>query len=77
MKAKVRYIGNSLGILIPKKILDDIGIKAGDELSFRIEGVEEPEDIQQTLAGSSNGRKGGSEPSNVGPIPAPAAKKDI
>jgi len=30
MKAKLRKIGNSLGVLIPKKLLDKLGLSEGD-----------------------------------------------
>ena len=32
MNATIRKIGNSEGIIIPKDVLDRMGVKAGDEL---------------------------------------------
>lgn len=32
MKAKVRKLGNSLGIILPKDILDLFGLKENDEI---------------------------------------------
>lgn len=40
VKAKVRAIGNSLGIILPKKLLNDACISKGDEISIIID-VEE------------------------------------
>jgi putative addiction module antidote len=36
MKIKIRKIGNSLGILIPKDTLSLLHLKEGDELGFEI-----------------------------------------
>ena len=33
-KSKIRKIGNSLGILLPKELLEEMRIGEGDELSF-------------------------------------------
>lgn len=33
-KSKIRRIGNSLGILLPKELLEDMRVQEGDELSF-------------------------------------------
>lgn len=33
-KSKIRRVGNSLGILLPKELLEDLRVKEGDELSF-------------------------------------------
>ena len=33
---KLRPVGNSLGIIIPKKILDEKNIKEGDEITIQI-----------------------------------------
>ncbi len=37
VKAKVRAIGNSLGIILPKKILANAGIKKGDTIEINID----------------------------------------
>ena len=34
MKAKIRRIGNSLGILLPKDLLKLLGLKDGDEIEL-------------------------------------------
>lgn len=33
-KSKIRRVGNSLGILLPKELLEDLRVREGDELSF-------------------------------------------
>ena len=40
MNITIRKIGNSEGIIIPKDVLDRMGVKAGDELSLREENGE-------------------------------------
>ena len=37
MNITIRKIGNSEGIIIPKDVLDRMGVKAGDELTLREE----------------------------------------
>lgn len=37
MNVTIRKIGNSEGIIIPKEILDRMGVKAGDELTLKEE----------------------------------------
>lgn len=37
MNITIRKIGNSEGIIIPKDILDRMGVKAGDELTLKEE----------------------------------------
>ena len=34
MNVTIRKIGNSEGVIIPKEVLDRLGLKAGDELSL-------------------------------------------
>ena len=34
MKVKIRKIGNSLGILLPKDVLDLLGLTDGDEIEL-------------------------------------------
>jgi antitoxin MazE len=36
MRASVRKIGNSSGIIIPKPILRELGVKAGDEVEMTL-----------------------------------------
>ena len=38
MNATIRKIGNSEGIIIPKDVLDRLGLKAGDTVEIREEG---------------------------------------
>lgn len=38
MNVTVRKIGNSEGIIIPKDVLDRLGVKAGDEITMTSEG---------------------------------------
>lgn len=33
-KSKIRRVGNSLGILLPKELLEELRVREGDELSF-------------------------------------------
>ncbi|CAN7458171.1 AbrB/MazE/SpoVT family DNA-binding domain-containing protein [Pararhizobium sp. LjRoot235] len=35
MNVTIRKIGNSEGVIIPKEVLDRLGLKAGDELSLQ------------------------------------------
>ena len=37
MRASVRKMGNSSGIIIPKPILNELGVKAGDEVEMTLE----------------------------------------
>lgn len=34
MEAKIRKIGNSLGVLLPKQLIEELHLKAGDKLSI-------------------------------------------
>ena len=36
MKSHVRKMGNSQGVIIPKLLLDEIGVTAGDPVSLKI-----------------------------------------
>jgi len=38
MNITIRKIGNSEGIIIPKDVLDRMGVKAGDEVTITTEG---------------------------------------
>lgn len=38
MNITIRKIGNSEGIIIPKDVLDRLGVKAGDEVTVTSEG---------------------------------------
>jgi len=38
MRSAVRKMGNSSGIIIPKPMLAEIGLKADDDVDLRIEG---------------------------------------
>jgi antitoxin MazE len=37
MRISVRRMGNSAGIILPKPILAELGVKAGDDLSLTLE----------------------------------------
>lgn len=37
MRASVRKMGNSSGVIIPKPILNELGVKAGDEVEMTLE----------------------------------------
>lgn len=54
MNATIRKIGNSEGIIIPKEVLDRMGLKAGDILEIREENgnialVPEEADLAEQL----------------------------
>jgi antitoxin MazE len=36
MKSQVRRVGNSHGVIIPKPLLDEIGVKAGDTVTLKV-----------------------------------------
>ncbi len=38
MRTSVRKMGNSSGIIIPKPILSELGVKAGDKVEMTLEG---------------------------------------
>ncbi|MDP3972826.1 MAG: AbrB/MazE/SpoVT family DNA-binding domain-containing protein [Candidatus Nanopelagicales bacterium] len=38
MKLKVRRIGGSLGVIIPKVVLDEMSVREGDELEMQPQG---------------------------------------
>lgn len=40
MNVTIRKIGNSEGIIIPKEVLDRLGLKAGDQMEIRLTGNE-------------------------------------
>jgi bifunctional DNA-binding transcriptional regulator/antitoxin component of YhaV-PrlF toxin-antitoxin module len=42
MKIRVRRVGNSLGVLLPKALLDAWGIAEGDELELTERGIHPP-----------------------------------
>lgn len=37
MEAKIRKVGNSLGVILPKKFVEDLHLKKGDRLSIESE----------------------------------------
>jgi len=37
MQASVRKIGNSSGVVLPKAVLDELGMKAGDKVEMTVE----------------------------------------
>ena len=38
MQVKIRKVGKSLGIVIPKRLMDAIGAKQGDEIGMELTG---------------------------------------
>lgn len=42
MKARIRRVGNSLGVLLPKALLDAWGMGEGDELELTARGIRPP-----------------------------------
>ncbi len=38
MEAKIRQIGNSLGVILPKQIIDELHLKTGDKVSIERKG---------------------------------------
>lgn len=62
MNVTIRKIGNSEGIIIPKEVLERMGLKAGDtfelkESSGSIELVPEQEDLSEQLEAARRGMK--------------------
>ncbi|MAZ82570.1 MAG: AbrB family transcriptional regulator [Hoeflea sp.] len=60
MNTTIRKIGNSEGIIIPKEILQRLGLKAGDEVELRegsrgIELVTRPADLSEQLQAARKG----------------------
>ncbi|RWX75821.1 AbrB/MazE/SpoVT family DNA-binding domain-containing protein [Neorhizobium lilium] len=60
MNATIRKIGNSEGIIIPKEVLDRMGLKAGDTLEIREEDgnislVPEQADLAEQLKAARMG----------------------
>jgi len=37
-KLKIREIGNSVGVILPKDVLAELGAQAGDEIEYVIKG---------------------------------------
>ena len=37
-KLKLREIGNSVGVILPRDVLSDLGAKAGDEIEYVVKG---------------------------------------
>ncbi|MBV2186193.1 MAG: AbrB/MazE/SpoVT family DNA-binding domain-containing protein [Rhizobium sp.] len=62
MNVIIRKIGNSEGIIIPKEILDRLGLKAGDKLDVEetdggIRLTPEPADLAEQMAAAREGMK--------------------
>jgi len=51
MRAKVRRWGNSLGIVIPKEVVEASGIRPGDEVSAEIRKISNVAEIFGSLRG--------------------------
>jgi putative addiction module antidote len=39
MEAKIRKIGNSLGVILPKQVIDELHLKTGDKVSIDRKGA--------------------------------------
>ena len=39
METKIRKIGNSLGVTLPKQIIDDLHLKSGDKVTIERRGT--------------------------------------
>ena len=62
MNITIRKIGNSEGIIIPKEVLDRMGLKTGDTLELRevsgnIELIPEQADLSEQLEAARRGMK--------------------
>ncbi|PJI45830.1 MAG: AbrB family transcriptional regulator [Rhizobium sp.] len=62
MNVIIRKIGNSEGIIIPKEILDRLGLKAGDKLGVEetdggIRLTPEPADLAEQMEAAREGMK--------------------
>ena len=53
MNTVVRKIGNSEGVILPKEVLEDLHLSAGDELEI----VQRPEGLMLVRADSEFGRQ--------------------
>jgi putative addiction module antidote len=38
MEAKIRKVGNSLGVILPKQLIDELHLKTGDKLKIERKG---------------------------------------
>lgn len=38
MEAKIRKVGNSLGVILPKQVIDELHLKTGDKLKIERKG---------------------------------------
>lgn len=38
MEAKIRKVGNSLGVILPKQLIEDLHLKSGDKVTIEREG---------------------------------------
>jgi len=39
MEGKIRKVGNSLGVILPKQLIDELHLKTGDKVSIEREGA--------------------------------------
>ncbi|RYC17711.1 AbrB/MazE/SpoVT family DNA-binding domain-containing protein [Ciceribacter ferrooxidans] len=62
MNITIRKIGNSEGIIIPKEVLDRLGLKAGDSVELKevdgiVQLVPETADLAEQLKAAREGMK--------------------
>ena len=62
MKVTIRKIGNSEGVIIPKEVLDRLGLKAGDEFELKetgstLELAPQRDDLAEQLRAARIGMK--------------------
>ena len=50
VKVNLRKIGNSLGVLLPKQLMDELGLTTGDELELKLSDPRADERWQSLLA---------------------------
>ena len=57
-ETKIRKIGNSLGVIIPSEILEELGYKNGDTVHVAIppSDLKKRNDLLKQLAGISSGK---------------------
>ncbi len=57
IKTKIRKWGNSFGIIVPQKVVEDSGVKEGEELSVFLRKKSESNVIKETFGILKNWKK--------------------